>query len=145
MPGGLYGPEPLPSHFSCLWASVWFCLYVLLVTSLKWRWVLHKPAHERYFILYGARSCFWMKQFLCEVEGGSSKKYNRMSYAEGKILLKSLWCVQFMIPILYFLSKKQVWANEMVAVGTKISTYDLEAQPRFNMLVGYIVRFPQYP
>lgn len=50
-----------------------------------------------------------------------------------------------MIPILYFLSKKQVWANEMVAVGTKISTYDLEAQPRFNMLVGYIVRFPQYP
>ena len=50
----------------------------------------------------------------------------------------------FIIPILYSLSKRPVFTSEMVIVRTEISTYGLESQPRFQQLVGYIVRFFQY-
>lgn len=75
MPGCLPSPELRPLFLNRLSISTGLAPSVLLVTSLKQRWVLHAPDDECYFILYGARSYFWMKRFSCEEAGRWAKKY----------------------------------------------------------------------
>lgn len=59
-----------------------------------------------------------------------------MSYAQGKSLLKGLCAYNFIIPVLYSPNQKQVITDGTVILSTKISTCDLESQPRFRQPAG---------
>lgn len=59
-----------------------------------------------------------------------------MSYPQGKSLLKGLCTYNFIIPVLYSPNQKQVITDGTVILSTKLSTCDLESQPRFRQPGG---------